>query len=78
MKKMSDVFELPIKHARLPYLLYSTDYEEDVAIVNAINHVDALAEALEDCAELLLKISFESSDEYQSAMAALAAYRVEL
>lgn len=79
MKKMSEVFELPINHeflevygperAGVPYA------EAEKHAAHAINHVDALADALESCAELLSRINFESSDEYQAAKAVLATYR---
>lgn len=70
MKKMSDVFN----GKPCGFSPRMTD-EQVRRGQHAINHVDALAAALEGCAELLLKISFESADEYQSAVAALAAYR---
>ena len=48
MKKMSDVFELPLDGRRLPLIIAEdTTREEDLAIAHAINHVDALAGALD-------------------------------
>jgi hypothetical protein len=85
MKKMSEVFELPL--SQLPEaddqiqdangdwtLIVRLPWRTDYAI-KAINHVDAMADALESCADLLSRINFESADEYQAAKAALAAYR---
>jgi hypothetical protein len=46
MKRMSDVFELPITDNNLGYVIDRTTYEEDLLIIRAINHVDALADAL--------------------------------
>ena len=86
MKRMSDIFNLPVKHANLPYLLERTEYEEDAAIINAINHVDALCDALQllfdDYKELADSgdagnWKLEETDVGMKAIAALKAYRGE-
>lgn len=77
MKKMSKIFELPIGRVNLMHLLDKTSCEEDAAIINAINHVDALAEAL----EIMIDSNWKSAHERQCAQlvskAALARYRGE-
>lgn len=81
MKKMSEVFELPIDHKKLELYeageLQGVPYhvaEEHAA--HAINHVDELADALED---LINDIENNLNPRYSfdSAVAALAAYRGE-
>jgi hypothetical protein len=76
MKRMSEVFELPITDDNLGYVIDRTTYEEDLLIINAINHVDALADAL----ELLLSdkaMIHVGNDKHLQAKAALASYRGE-
>ena len=47
MKRMNEVFELPINGRSLPGLIEDdTTRDDDIAIAHAINHVDALADAL--------------------------------
>ena len=76
MKRMNEVFALPITGENLSGTIRSgmTDTNEESAIAHAINHVDALADALE------MIINFTSSfgahnDSIRAAKAALAAYR---
>jgi len=76
MKRMSDVFELPITATNLIHVANETALEDDKAIIHAINHFDALADALES-----LTSDIESNNNprysYECAIAALAAYRGE-
>lgn len=76
MKRMSDVFELPVSGQDVSefYYLDCSDEEDDDAIAHAINHVDALADALEG---LLNRLHYEGCDFADMAVAATAleAYR---
>jgi len=80
MNKASDFFNLPITGQNIvdeycgDMRGFKATKQEDF-MANCINHADALADALGGCADLLSRINFESSDEYQAAKAALAAYR---
>lgn len=81
MKKMSEVFELPISHERLevygPKRAGIPYAEAEKHAAHAINHVDALADAL----ELLLNdkaMIHASNEKHLQAKAALAAYSGEL
>jgi len=76
MRRMNEVFALPITGENLSGTIRSgmTDTNEESAIAHAINHVDALADALESL------INFTSSfgahnDSIRAAKAALSAYR---
>lgn len=81
VKKMSDVFELPINHeflevygperAGIPY----TEAEKHAA--HAINHADALADALEAVLPYCQGRTKEQIDAWAAAKDALAAYRGE-
>lgn len=79
MKRMNEVFELPIINAdRLPDLVMNTSWQDDEAICNAINHVDALADALATCTEILGDMPAHRAEverAYHQAKAALADYR---
>jgi hypothetical protein len=77
MKRMSDVFELPIKHSNLPYLIDRTTYEEDALIIHAINHVDKLADALEVAIDTMIGNGLDCYDGFGKLVDALAAYRGE-
>lgn len=46
MKRMSDVFDLPMKGCDVEMTMSYTSVDDDDAVANAINHVDALADAL--------------------------------
>lgn len=76
MKKMSEVFELPVKGFELEYLMSETTGDDDELIAHAVNHVDALADALEalikavECNELL-------NSDFNGAVSTLKAYRGE-
>lgn len=78
MKKMIEVFELPIDGHELPDLIiYTTTGVEDDAIAHAINHVDALADALEFMIANNWSGSLNRKEAENKAKAALAAYRGE-
>jgi hypothetical protein len=46
MKRMNEVFELPVNEMDVFEAMQNYSEENDAAICNAINHVDALADAL--------------------------------
>ena len=80
MKRMSEVFDLPCGGVDIQGsdVYYSeTEHEQNIdnMIAHAINHVDALADALEAL------LNFRSTSEYidteEAAIAALKAYRGE-
>jgi len=84
MKKLSDVFELPLPLGEMDCMLdvfIHSDVDTDESVVamhaaHAINHVDKLADAL----ELLLSdkaMIHVGNDKHLQAKAALAAYRGE-
>lgn len=88
MKRMSEVFDLPLRcmlgysDGGAKYWLIEddncTELRGEALLSNAahaINHVDALADALLGAAALLSSAGFESSDEYQSAILAIRSYR---
>lgn len=93
MKKMSEVFELPINHEYLevygPERAGITYAEAEKHAAHAINHVDALAEALEaivsDYNQYRAVNGIDLTDDHcakldvkmATAEAALAAYRGE-
>ena len=99
MKRMSDVFELPVSvdsDGDIPvnsggWLITSTDVREPAAqhAARAINHVDALADALEaltsDYAYYMAVNDLDLTDDHSAALnvkmnlaiAVLAAYRGE-
>lgn len=79
MKKMSEVFELPIKHENLEYLIDRTTYQDDAAIIHAINHVDALYDALHSLVFIINEkdLGGIGLKAYMDAQEALAAYRGE-
>lgn len=74
MKKMSEVFELPLHELDIAYCV-NTSSEADALAAHAINHVDALADAL----ELMIDNNWKSAHERQCAQlvakAAIEAYR---
>ena len=47
MKRMNDVFDLPMKGCDVGVTMSYTSADDDNAVANAINHVDALADALD-------------------------------
>jgi hypothetical protein len=78
MKKLSDIFELPVSGQDVSefYYLDCSDEEDDDAIAHAINHFDALADAL----ELILgdKAIFNiDSKSHAKAVSVLVDYRGE-
>lgn len=85
MKKMSDVFDFPVNVRDLEIYGKSTgssSFEEcEVHAAHAINHVDALAEALALMTDLALikwgNLDAEVYAEIEKAKAALVAYRGE-
>ena len=79
MKKLSDVFELPVSGQDVSefYYLDCSDEEDDDAIARAINHVDALADALEFMIANNWSHSFNRREAEARAKAVLAAYRGE-
>jgi hypothetical protein len=89
MKRMSDVFELPVRATNLIHVANETTLEDDKAIIHAINHVDALADALEaltsDYTNYLAVNDTDLTDDHAAALnvkmnlaiAVLAAYRGE-
>lgn len=75
MKPMNEIFDLPIDGSELSYqMAYRIDSDEEEAVAHAINHVDALADALED---LIISCRASGSNILACtyAEAALAAYR---
>jgi hypothetical protein len=81
MKKLSEIFELPvsgvdIQGSGIYFNQQESDRLVDDAIAHSINHIDALADALES-----LTSDIESNNNprysYECAIAALAAYRGE-
>jgi hypothetical protein len=81
MKKISDVFELPIDHKQLE--LYGAKEKQGISFceaeehaAHAINHVDALADALESIINAS-QLYMEDWSVLDDAKAALAAYRGE-
>ncbi len=91
MKLMNEVFELPVDADLLVRdIAYGlTSSEDESAIAHAINHVDALADALESLTsdytsykaindiDLTDNHSFALEVKMNAAIAALAAYRGE-
>ena len=95
MKRMSEVFELPVsvslmgdEHAgeitkgdHPHYCLEDNNYwmlsdiEQTQHAAHAINHVDALADALDECLEDMELEGKQDDRVYRLAKAALAAYR---
>lgn len=76
MKKMSDILSLPINGYDLRQAVKETSHEEDNDIAHAINHVDALADALEMLMDWNVKnVTIEHHPIYDIAHSKLAAYR---
>ena len=83
MKRMSEVFELPVSDVELE--IYGCFYREGVqmadgekAAAHAINHVDALADALEDLMRWHVEnVNVIHHPAYDYAHSALKAYRGE-
>ena len=73
---MSEVFELPISGDRLEKVMLEADFctEQDCA-AHAINHVDVLADALDECLEDMELEGKHTDRTYMLAKTALAAYR---
>ena len=78
MKRMSDVFVLPVSDVELEYLIsHETTGDDDKAIAHALNHVDALADALESIVGEHGAIVLARESVIDAAIAALKAYRGE-
>jgi hypothetical protein len=79
MKKLSDVFELPVSGQDVSefYYLDCSDEEDDDAIAHAINHVDALADALEVMIQHNWHAAHHRKEAQKVAEQALKAYRGE-
>ena len=83
MKRMSEVLcrELPTTGNELLHLITNeTSSMDDSYVAHAINHVDALADALESCVKALAEMPAgepvnESDRAYHQALDALNAYR---
>ena len=89
MKKMSDVFELPLavefvgagefhikNHSRHVPAICSYSSDQAFAVAHAINHVDALADVLESLLNDKAMIHFNNKKHMQ-AVSALVDYRGE-
>lgn len=84
IKKMSEVFELPVKigvddsivEANDAYVADFWTGSQAVYAARAINHVDALADALEDLVNDI-ENNLNPRYSFESAVAALSAYRGE-
>ena len=76
MKRMSDVFDLPVSYVDAAELTVNLSVSEVEYVQRAINNVDALADALEG---LLNRLHYEGCDFADMAVAgtALARYRGE-
>lgn len=48
MKRMSEVFELPVQAVDIEWLTMQSSDDTDEAIAQAINYIDVLADALSD------------------------------
>ena len=91
MKRMNEVFELPLPLGEMDCMLdvfIHSDVDTDESVValhaaHAINHVDALADALDGALKMLTAIandgSFSDAEKYGIAWmaSALKAYRGE-
>ncbi len=79
MKRMSDVFFMPMSYSDAEELTLNCIDEEVEAIQHAINHVDALADALESLLDAVTNRSAHDSINNQiiSAAMALGDYRGE-
>lgn len=80
MRRMNEVFALPIETDMLVRdIAYGLlDTADESAIAHAINHIDSLADALEECMNTIAyaaTISPKAMEQYSKAIAALAAYR---
>lgn len=80
MKRMSEVFELPLSYVDVAEFTVNLTVDEVFHVRAAINHVDALADALAACADILgeMEATENVSDTeraYCRAIEALAAYR---
>jgi hypothetical protein len=78
MKRMSDVFELPVMPPTTKEAIGMTERQVDrmTCAAHAINHADALADALEWMIEIA-ENSNTGNYEYKEVIAALAVYRGE-
>lgn len=83
MKKMSDVFELPVNYAVVVRYTVDLTKDETIALQNAINNVDALADALEFALSVLAHCKADAGYSSRQTKAAvfgndtLKAYRGE-
>lgn len=80
MKRMSEVFKLPVNGFELEYLMSKTTGDDDDSIARAINNVDTMADALDACVKVLGQMpagepANESDRAYHQALDALSAYR---
>lgn len=81
MKRMSDIFELPVRITELVIdgdeICYGTS-EQDSSASHAINHVDKLADALEDLMRWHVEnVNVIHHPAYDHAHSVLKAYRGE-
>ena len=86
MKRMNEVFELPVNASLLGFVFDHTTLDDDKSIANAINHIDSLADALEsltsDYVSYRAVNGIDLTDDHSAALdvkmnlaiAALAAY----
>jgi hypothetical protein len=77
MKRMNEVFELPLKAKNLQFVVDDTSLEDDAAIIHAINNVDKLADALENLIPYCFGGNEEAMNAWAEAKDVLAAYRGE-
>lgn len=84
MKRMSEVFELPLSYVDAAEFTVNLTKDEVKAVQLSVNHVDALADALEMMLSDNLTMSkwlsdnywdAEDSENFKQAKKALAAYR---
>jgi hypothetical protein len=75
MKRVNEVFELPVDEMDICEAVDHYSEEKDAAIVRAINHVDALADALADLIEESKNYAANFKSEYYGAIDALEDYR---
>ena len=75
MKRMSEVFELPVRAVGVEWLTMQSSDDTDEAIAKAINHIDALADALQKLLDDACDNGMHNRASVYAAGKALAAYR---
>lgn len=80
MKRMNEVFELPLSYVDVAEFTVNLTKDEVKAVQLSVNHIDALADALTACADILGKMEAtenvsDAERAYNQAIEALAAYR---